>query len=91
MQILKIIPINNDKFTFNYTYVTSPPREGGLAVTALVLLVSCVQLDMAVSGTFVLEQTTTELTAERQLVGMGLNEKHFVNTMKEIPNHDHTH
>lgn len=67
------------------THDTSPPGEGGLAVTALVLLVSGVQLDMTVPGTLVLEQTTTELTAERQLVGMGLNEKHSVNTVYEIP------
>lgn len=59
-------------------HVTSPAGEGGLAVAALVLLVSSVQLDMAIPGTLVLEQTTTEFATERQLVSMGLCKKTLI-------------
>ena len=56
------------------SFATLPPGKSSLAVAALVLLVSSVELDMTVPGTLVFEQTTTEFTAEGQLVSMGLNE-----------------
>lgn len=57
-------------FHVNLKVVAS--RKGSIAVATFVLLVSGVELDMAVPRALVLEETATELAPERELVCMSL-------------------